>query len=48
MQTLEMSLSELVTSGVVSYEEALNRSLYPEGSGQAVGGPRCRSTPHWA
>ena len=30
MQTLEMSLSDLVTRGVISYEDALNRSLYPK------------------
>lgn len=30
MQTLEMSLNELVKSGVVSYEEALAVSLYPK------------------
>jgi twitching motility protein PilT len=29
MQTLEASLSDLVSQGVISYEEALNRSLYP-------------------
>jgi twitching motility protein PilT len=30
MQTLEMSLSDLIARGMVSYEEALNRSLYPK------------------
>ena len=30
MQTLEMALSDLVVRGEVSYEEALNRSLYPK------------------
>jgi twitching motility protein PilT len=30
MQTLEMALSDLVTKGIVSYEEALSRSLYPK------------------
>ena len=30
MRTLEMSLSELVTNGVVTYEEALQRSLFPK------------------
>jgi twitching motility protein PilT len=30
MQTLEMSLSQLVKDGVVSYEEALAVSLYPK------------------
>jgi twitching motility protein PilT len=30
MQTLESSMSELVKSNVVSYEEALGRSLYPK------------------
>ena len=30
MQTLEQSLSDLVTSGVVDYEEAVARSLYPD------------------
>ena len=30
MQTLEMSLSELVAGGVVTYEEAASRSLYPQ------------------
>ncbi len=29
MQTLEQSLSELVASGVVSYDEAVTRSQYP-------------------
>ena len=29
MQTLEMSLTELVAAGVVSYDEAVARSLYP-------------------
>jgi twitching motility protein PilT len=30
MQTLEQSMSDLVTSGVVEYEEAVARSLYPD------------------
>jgi twitching motility protein PilT len=30
MSTLESSLSELVTLGIISYEEALNHSLYPK------------------
>jgi len=30
MRTLEMALSDLVTRGVVDYEEALGRSLYPK------------------
>jgi twitching motility protein PilT len=30
MQTLETALSNLVTQGVVSYEEALGRSMYPK------------------
>lgn len=30
MQTLEMSLSDLVSSGVVTFEEAAARSLYPQ------------------
>src|SRR3954453_1783652 len=30
MQTLEMSLNQLVTDGVVSYDEALATSLYPK------------------
>jgi twitching motility protein PilT len=30
MRTLEMALSDLVTRGVVSYEEALGRSMYPK------------------
>ena len=30
MRTLEMALSDLVTRGLVSYEEALGRSLYPK------------------
>ena len=30
MQTLEQGLSDLVTSGVVEYEEAVARSLYPD------------------
>jgi twitching motility protein PilT len=30
MQTLEMSLSELVNDGVVGYEEAIARSLFPK------------------
>ncbi len=29
MQTLEMSLTELVAAGVVSYDEAVARSLFP-------------------
>ena len=29
MQTLEQSLSELVTQGIVSYDEAVARSMYP-------------------
>ena len=29
MQTLEQSLSELVTQGIVSYDEAVARSIYP-------------------
>jgi twitching motility protein PilT len=29
MQTLEMSLTELVAAGVVSYDEAIARSLFP-------------------
>ena len=42
MQTLEMALSDLVTRGVVSYEEALNRSLYPKelAKARACGHPR--------
>jgi Tfp pilus assembly pilus retraction ATPase PilT len=30
MSTLEASLSDLVTRGLVTYEEALSRSLYPK------------------
>ena len=30
MQTLEQGLSDLVTSGVVDYQEAVARSLYPD------------------
>jgi twitching motility protein PilT len=30
MSTLEASLSELVTSGAVTYEDALSRSLFPK------------------
>jgi len=30
MQTLEMALSDLVTRGIVSYDEAVGRSLYPK------------------
>ena len=30
MQTLETSLSELVADGVVSYEEAVARSMFPK------------------
>jgi twitching motility protein PilT len=30
MQTLEMALSDLVLSGIVSYEDASGRSLYPK------------------
>ena len=29
MQTLEASLSQLVLAGVISYDEAVSRSLYP-------------------
>jgi twitching motility protein PilT len=41
MQTLEMSLSDLVTRGLISYEEALNRSLYPK---EVAKGPRLAAT----
>ena len=37
MQTLEMALSDLVTRGVVSYDEALGRSLYPKELAKAPG-----------
>ena len=37
MQTLEMALSDLVAKGVVSYEEALNRSLYPKEVAKSTG-----------
>jgi hypothetical protein len=30
MSTLESSLSQLITAGVISYDEALNFSLYPK------------------
>jgi hypothetical protein len=30
MQTLEWALSDLVTRGLVTYDEALGRSLYPK------------------
>ncbi len=30
MRTLEMALSDLVTRGVITYEEALGRSMYPK------------------
>jgi Tfp pilus assembly pilus retraction ATPase PilT len=30
MQTLEASLSELVTKGIVTYEDAIARSLTPK------------------
>ena len=35
MQTLEAALSDLVTRGLVTYEDALGRSLYPEGDREA-------------
>jgi twitching motility protein PilT len=39
MQTIELSLNELVTSGLVSYEEASARSIYPREIEQPTGGP---------
>ena len=30
MQTLEMALSDLVTRGIITYEEAVGRSMYPK------------------
>ena len=39
MQTLEMALSDLVTRGVVSYEDAVNRSLYPKEVAKPDGAP---------
>jgi twitching motility protein PilT len=39
MQTLEMALSDLVRRGIVSYEEALGRSLYPKELAKAPGVP---------
>ena len=39
MQTIELSLNELVKSGLVSYEEAVARSIYPREIEQPLPGP---------
>jgi twitching motility protein PilT len=39
MQTLEAALSDLVTRGLVTYEEALGRSLYPKELSNVAGVP---------
>ena len=39
MQTLELSLNELVKSGLVTYEEATARSIYPREIEQPLPGP---------
>jgi twitching motility protein PilT len=39
MQTLEASLSDLVTRGLVTYDDALGRSLYPKELASVAGVP---------
>ena len=39
MQTLEMSLSHLVLTGVISYEDAVYRALVPKRSRRHLPGP---------
>jgi twitching motility protein PilT len=40
MSTLESSLSELVQSGIITYDEALNHSLYPKELARPAGSLR--------
>jgi twitching motility protein PilT len=39
MQTLEAALSDLVTRGLVTYEDAIGRSLYPKEVSQPAATP---------
>ncbi len=40
MVTLEQSLSTLIQAGIVSYEDAVVRSLYPKDIDDLAGGSR--------